>query len=62
MQVVYTDCLYSEYRPFSKKYEDEKEGVKFREKTPGKRAPVQNPRGGCLLGGWAHVTQLTGRS
>lgn len=36
---LYTDCLYEGYRPFSEKCEDEKEGVKSREKTPGKRAP-----------------------
>lgn len=39
VQVAYTDCLYEGYRPFSEKCEDEKEGVKSREKTPGKRAP-----------------------
>lgn len=51
VQVAYTDCLYEGYRPFSEKCEDEKEGVKSREKTPGKRAAAQNPRGGCLMGG-----------
>lgn len=53
VQVVYTDCLYSGCRPFSEKCEDEKEGVKFREKTPGKRAPLcKTPEvGACWVGG-----------
>ena len=62
IQVVYTDCLYRGYRPFSGKCEDEKEGVKSREKTPGKRVPkCKTPEVGvCWVGG--HVTQLTGHS
>ena len=62
IQVVYTDCLYRGYRPFSEKCEDEKEGVKSRENTPGKRVPkCKTPEvGACWVGG--HVTQLTGHS
>ena len=62
IQVVYTECLYRGYRPFSGKCEDEKEGVKSREKTPGKRVPkCKTPEvGACWVGG--HVTQLTGHS
>lgn len=53
IQVVYTDCLYRGYRPFSEKCEDEKERVKSREKTPGKRAPkCKTPEvGACWVGG-----------
>lgn len=53
VQVDYTDCLYSGYRPFSEKWENEKEGVKFRERTPGKRAPqCKTPEAGaCWVGG-----------
>ena len=54
IQVVYTDCLYRGYRPFSGKCEDEKEGGEVQRKDTREESPkVQNPRGGCLLGGWA---------